>query len=165
MEGDVIFGSLDYLFKELRRQQAMAKVNALRSHAEAERKLREEEQTQKRLEEDANAALAEVQYAALVRSVDNSVDSYLTQLFSRAIERTAEVQALREEWAHLRAQPAPRNPTEAMEQERLVTDLLKSYIVPEACRNVEEDSKASALALSGAALDAAKELVNGLDAK
>lgn len=165
VEGDVIFGSLDYLFKELRRQQALAKVNALRAHAEAERKQREEQQTQKRLEEDSNAALAEIQYAALVRSVDNTVDSYLTQLFSRTVEQTAEVQALREEWANIRAQPAPRNPTEALDQEQLVCDLLSSYIVPEACRNAEEDTKANAQALSGAVLDAAKELVRGLPGK
>lgn len=162
VEGDVVFGTLDYLFKELRRQQAMAKVNALRVHAEAERKSREDAETEKRRQEDIAAALHEQQYAAVLRSVDNTVDSYLSQLFARTIERSAESQALREEWSRLQSQPAPRDPTDQISQEMLVSDLLASYVIPEACRAVLSDDKRTAQALSNATLDTARELAKAV---
>lgn len=161
-EGDVIFGTLDFLFKELRRQQAMARVNALRAHAEAERRTREEAQAEKRRQEEAAAALGEQQYAAVLRSVDSTVESYLGQLFTRTVERTAEAQALREEWARIRAMPAPRDPTDQLGQEQLASDLVSRFIVPEACRGVATESKASAQALSGAALGAMQAVVADL---
>ena len=130
VEGDVIFGTLDYLFKELRRQQEASKVDKLRLLAEETRKERELVEREKREEERILRAQEEAQYAALTKSCDLTVHSYLSYLFSSTIQATAAKQALEEQWSMRGDQHAARVSRNEVERQELVCALLDEFIVP-----------------------------------
>lgn len=156
VQGDVIVGTLDYLFKELTRQQEAAKIDALRDLAEATRKELENKEADTRERERQLRAKEEIQYKKLIKGSDASIEGYLTQLIGSAIQTTAAECAVLEEWAHLQSKPAAVEPSSQIEEEELVCDLFDNFIVPTVCRKGKsKEVGALAEALSSVAVWAA----------
>ena len=150
VQGDVMFGALDYLFKELKRQKEADKVNRIRAMAEKTRKERESVEIGKRHSEAEDNAVAEEQYSAIVHAVNNTASSYVLQLLSSTARRVATRQSLVEEQTHTSSCP-PENPLDRHGQESLVCRLIDEFVVPQACST--STIKQSRQAASLAALD------------
>jgi hypothetical protein len=151
VEGDVILGALDYLFKELTRQQEAAKVDQLRDLAEATRREREAQENNKRAEERQQRRKEEEQYAEMAKSLDTTIDTYLHQLVVSCVRQTAATQALQEEYTRVVSAPPVVEPPSDLEREELVCQLLDNVVIPAACYKARTKSLEEAQALSGAA--------------
>eukprot|EP00758_Cryptobia_borreli_P003369 Tbor_TRINITY_DN3703_c0_g1::TRINITY_DN3703_c0_g1_i1::g.2344::m.2344 len=134
-EGDIILDTIDFLFKELRRQQEVYKVHHLRATAEEIRKEREAAETSSRVKEEELNALAEQHYSTVLRAVDNTASSYLTQLFTDTTNRLAETHAIKEEKAK-QATRSISDPGTQIEKEILVCNLLDRFVIPEVLKEV-----------------------------
>lgn len=133
-QGDIIFGTLDYLHKELRRQREAAKVDRLRQLAEATRAEREAAERKRRADEEAQRAKEEWQYNALVRSTDATVETFLDQLLLKSVREAAKSQALAE---RLRPVEPPKLDT-PLEKENYVCDLLEQFLIPLVSERVDD---------------------------
>jgi uncharacterized protein YdcH (DUF465 family) len=136
-QSDIVFGTLDHLRKELLRQQEAAKVDRLRQTAERTRAERERAEREKRERERAVRAREEFQYAAITRSTDATVETYLDQLLTSTIRNTATTQAVNEQ---LVQRPPPPLET-AQEQEEYVCGLLDGFVLPMVCHRVDKNQK------------------------
>ena len=145
--GDVAFGTIDYLFKELSRQQEMAKVDQLRIWAQITRKDREAAEQKRRADEKLLRDKEEHQYGLLVESVDSTIESYLNQLLVQTVKSTATTQALQEE---LQLAKNVAEPSDEIGKEEYVCELLDQFVIPEVVHLVGEHSqqKTSALAVA-----------------
>lgn len=138
VEGDVIVGTLDYLFKELTRQQEAARVDRLRDLAEATRKQLEEKELETRAQERALRLREELQYAKICKATDATIEGYLVQLLDSTARRTAETCAVEEVLANQRSRPAVVEPKCEVERENLVCDLLEQLVIPAASRRAAQ---------------------------
>jgi hypothetical protein len=127
--GDVAFGTVDYLYKELLRQQQVAKVDQLRVWAQQTRAEREEAESKRRQNERQLRLKEETQYQQLIETVDSTVESYLNRLVSLAAKTVAEEQAVREALA---AESAIIEPNDRIGKEEFVCELIDGFIIPEA---------------------------------
>lgn len=154
-QGDVVFGTLDYLYKELLRQQEAAKVDRLRMLAEATRAEREAAEAKRRAAERAVRAAEEYQYARVVRSTDATVETFLEQMLQRSVSTTARTQAVKEQLRDRAEQPSLND---SVAREEYVCNLLDSFVIPlvveKAGDKDHERVKALAHVATGAALDA-----------
>ena len=157
VEGDVILGTLDYLFKELTRQQEAAKVDQLRDLAEATRKERETRENQRRAEERQLRQKEEEQYAEMAKSLDATIDTYLHQLVVSGVRRAASTQALQEEYTRVVSAPPVVEPASDLQREELVCSLLDLVVIPAACAKARSRGLEKAQALSGVAAAMASE--------
>jgi hypothetical protein len=140
VQGDVLVGTLDYLFKELTRQQESRKIDHLRDLAEATRKSLEEKETQKRVEERALREKEEVQYAKLAKASNATVEGYLSQMLHSVATSTALESAI-EEVVTKTASSTTKPPETELEEEDLVCSLLDNVVIPAACRNLGKHQK------------------------
>lgn len=131
--GDVTFGSVDYLYKELLRQQEMSKVDQLRVWAQSTRKDREEAEKQHRATEQLLRRKEQHQYEMLTKSVDSTIESYLNQVMKTALTTTSTTQALREE---LQKAKQVEEPGDQIAKEEYVCDLLDTFVIPEVVQMV-----------------------------
>ena len=107
----------------------------------------------KRAEERALREKEEIQYAKLVRATDSTVEAYLVQVLSDCCARTASVQAAEEEWSRLQSRPPVSEPTDDLDRENVVCDLLDKFIVPVVCRRLRSSNVQEQQALSIAAVE------------
>lgn len=135
VQGDVIVGTLDYLFKELTRQQETRKIDHLRDQAEATRKSLEDAETEKRVQERALREKEEVQYAKLAKASNATIEGYLTQLLDTVATSTA-LDAAIEEVVASAASSRTKAPESELEEEDLVCDILDRVVIPAACRRL-----------------------------
>lgn len=157
VEGDVILGTLDYLFKELTRQQEASKVDQLRNLAEATRREREVQENTLRAAERQQRRMEEEQYAEMAKSLDTTIDTYLHQLVVSCVRQTATTQALQEEYTRVVSAPPVVEPASDLEREELVCQLLENVIIPAACYTARTKNLEDAQALSGVAAAMASE--------
>jgi uncharacterized protein YdcH (DUF465 family) len=136
-QGDLVFGTLDHLRKELLRQQEAAKVHRLRMLAEKTRAERETAERERRDRERALRAREEYQYAALVRSTDATAETFLEQMLTSTIRTTATTQAVNEQ---LVERPAPKLDT-SLAKEEYVCNLLDTFIIPLVSHRVDGDKQ------------------------
>ena len=143
LQGDIVFGTLDYLTKELVRQGEAAKFEALKQQAEATRRAREDAELRTREAEEATRQKQDLQYRELLAVTDYAATTYLTSCFQTAARATAYDKALSEhisESAHegdgtekVDDKQAPRTEEErVLDDEALVCSLMDSFIIPQA---------------------------------
>lgn len=141
--GDVVFGTLVYLFSELQREQEVARVDSLRLVAENGRAQREAAERDTRRAEWALRQKEDEQFRRVVQAADGTVETYMEQLFSSTAHSVAATQALRE--GHVAKQRAAaeraRTPRDTLsdsgrrlQDEEVVCGLLESFVIPEVCK-------------------------------
>eukprot|EP00760_Papus_ankaliazontas_P006265 PhM_4_TR12967/c0_g1_i1/m.9162 len=129
--GDVVFGTLDYLFKELVRQQEAAKFEALRVHAESTRKDREREELARREEQTMLRRREDEQYRMALAVHDYHALTFLQQVMGSAVVEAAEERALAEQLdmqEQQRVAPAVEDP------EEVVCGLMDKVVLPSVSR-------------------------------
>ena len=134
LQGDIIFGTTDYLFKELTRQGEVEQFEALKKLAESTRSQREDAEGARRAHEEKDRRTENVQYHELLGVTDYAVSTYLSSCFGRAVRATAYEKALSELAPEAEvAQPeVPPSPTaQRISQEEFVCDLMDSFIIPQ----------------------------------
>jgi hypothetical protein len=136
-QGDIVFGTLDHLFKELQRQQEAAKVDRLRQLAERTRQDREHHERQTRDRERAARAREEYQYAQIVRATDATIETYLDQLLSTTIQSSSRAQAVNEQLVD-KPQPSLSTP---LEREEYVCGLLDRLVIPFVSHSIDRNKK------------------------
>lgn len=129
-QGDIISDTLGYLFQELFRQQDISRLAALRDEAEDVRKQREALEIARREEERAQRDKEEVQYAAYARATNGSIQCFLRDVYSSAVEKTAMEEAVRHERERQSALPPPHDPPTNLEKENLICDILDDFVLP-----------------------------------
>eukprot|EP00796_Vickermania_ingenoplastis_P008444 gene8444-5922_t len=131
-QGDIVSDTLGYLFQELFRQQDISRLEALRTEAEDVRKQREALEISRREQERAQRDREEVQYAAYARATNLSIQCFLRDVYSAAVERTAMEEAAMAERKRQEAIPAPVDPESSIAKEILVCDMLDGFVLPAA---------------------------------
>eukprot|EP00759_Apiculatamorpha_spiralis_P042513 PhF_6_TR40517/c1_g1_i1/m.60662 len=130
--GDVVFGTLDYLYKELVRQQEAAKFDALRVHAENTRKERENEEDKRREAETTLRRREEEQYRMMMMVHDHHAVTLLQQIMQTATVESATEQALYEQ-AEVAATRKAATKGDA-DKEDIVCDIMDRFVLPEVAR-------------------------------
>eukprot|EP01062_Namystynia_karyoxenos_P010807 TRINITY_DN1384_c0_g5_i1.p1 TRINITY_DN1384_c0_g5~~TRINITY_DN1384_c0_g5_i1.p1 ORF type:complete len:654 (+),score=261.16 TRINITY_DN1384_c0_g5_i1:140-2101(+) len=164
VQGDIIFGTLDYLNKELTRQREAAKFDALRQQAETVRQQREEAELSRRREEAAKRAREDEQYRQLLAVTDYSVATLLEQATEEAIRATAYEQAVEEQVRAQREEAQKRRAEEAaagdqLQRERTVVDLMLGFVIPQVAKE-REKRKGNRAVLERAKAEQAAESAN-----
>jgi len=141
--GDLVFDTLDYLQKELIRQQQHAAMSALCRDAEIIRAAREEEETQKRNEERALRTRRELQHDVIMEVMEYSAQTFVDEILSSSAASAAHQHALATVLEQTVAveSPQPTPPPEGTEEyerwrEHQVCDLLDEFVLPQVRRNV-----------------------------
>ena len=96
LEGEIVGQTLDFLSKELVRHQEEKRIAELMSTAEQTRRMREASQSGLRQKEERIRSEQDARFETLVRVYQQSVDSYLEDLFRGAVENTSSLQAIHE---------------------------------------------------------------------
>jgi hypothetical protein len=131
--GDIIFGTWDYLFKELVRQQEAAKFEALRGLAEKTRKEREAEESRRRDEETLLRRREDEQCRLMVLVHDHHAVTFLQQVLGHSAHEAAMEQALAEQVETAEATRAMQKRV-GMDPEDVVCDLMDGFVLPEVNR-------------------------------
>eukprot|EP01064_Diplonema_japonicum_P034282 TRINITY_DN7064_c0_g1_i1.p1 TRINITY_DN7064_c0_g1~~TRINITY_DN7064_c0_g1_i1.p1 ORF type:complete len:677 (+),score=168.14 TRINITY_DN7064_c0_g1_i1:60-2033(+) len=139
IQGDILFGSVDYLMKELTRQREIANFSALRAEAESVRKAREDAELQQRREEELNRKREDAQYEAFINVADYTSATFLEQCFSSALHSTAYEQAIDELRPRPSTTPVSTVPLTQMEKETIVCGLIDTFILPQV--SLEQEKK------------------------
>mmetsp|Transcript_22409 Transcript_22409/g.50486 ORF Transcript_22409/g.50486 Transcript_22409/m.50486 type:complete len:638 (-) Transcript_22409:134-2047(-) len=139
---------LDYLNKELVRYKEERRIFAMVMLAERQRSMREAEEKGKREEEERRRAKQDEMYRQVMQVHQGSIDTFLENILSDAIENTSSKQALME--ANARA-TFLNDIVDSLEQEGVtdedvVKDLVSSFLLPEVSRSdlrtqIEQDQK------------------------
>lgn len=129
-QGDIISDTLGFLFQELFRQQDISRLAALRDEAEDVRKKREALEIARREEERAHRDREEVQYAVYARSTNLSIQCFLQDVYTSAIERAAMDEAVRGEHTRQSNLPLLSDPEDSLGKEHLVCDMMEGFVLP-----------------------------------
>jgi len=135
LEGSCLGDMLDFLSKELVRFQEERRIHAFAMLAERQRRIREAEESGRRQLEERRRREEDEIFKQVIGVHQETVESYLTNIISGAIETTAEDQARREveEMAAKINQVA--HDMEAsrtqLQSEEIVAELVTSFLLPE----------------------------------
>ena len=169
-QGDIVHQALDYLFKELLRQQESAKVTRLMQQAEAARASREKEEHERRAAEERLRQKEEAQYAALMTKVDATVETLLEQTLRHAAEDAASEQALHVQLTSSSTAKAEADACAAathdpaLAKEIAVCRLLDDFVVPFVVAELRDDERNRRICIADACLDAARKIASGASA-
>jgi len=170
VQADIIFGTLDYLNKELTRQREAAKFDALRQQAEAIRQQREELEMQRRYDEQKKRRREDEQYRALLSVTDYTAQTFLEQVQEESIRATAYETAVEEQLQRpVPAAAGPEGESTQLGKEQLVVGLMLDFVIPQVRKErekkkgqvaVQERAKAEqAAASAGEAIEQALQRV------
>lgn len=129
-QGDIISDTLGFLFQELFRQQDISRLAALRDEAEDVRKKREALEIARREEESAHRDREEVQYAVYARTTNLSIQCFLQDVYTSAVERAAMDEAVSEEHTRQSNLSPLVNPEDSLQKEHLVCDMMENFVLP-----------------------------------
>lgn len=137
IQGDIIFGTVDYLNKELTRQREAAEFDKLRLRAETDRQQREEAEKRRRQEEEQQRRREDEQYRHLLAVTDYTVATLLEQTTEEAIRAAAYEQAVDEQNKRQAADAARERAaaegaeSDQLQRERVVCDLMMKFVIPQ----------------------------------
>eukprot|EP01063_Lacrimia_lanifica_P015945 TRINITY_DN22595_c0_g1_i1.p1 TRINITY_DN22595_c0_g1~~TRINITY_DN22595_c0_g1_i1.p1 ORF type:complete len:709 (+),score=329.78 TRINITY_DN22595_c0_g1_i1:270-2129(+) len=137
VQGDILFGTMDYLGKELTRQGEVAKFETLKGQAEKTRQERENAEGRLREEELRRRAQEDAQYRTLLAAHDYTAHTYLSNVFELSVRATAYEHALLEEVSKYEAElaeppkPAKSEEERRLQNEQLVCDLMDAFVIPQ----------------------------------
>jgi len=134
-EGSCLGDMLDFLSKELVRFQEERRIHAYAMLAERQRRLREAEESGKRQLEERRRREEDEIFKQVIGVHQETVDSYLTNIISGAIEATAEEQARQEvekmaDKINQVAHDIESSRTQ-LQSEEIVAELVTSFLLPE----------------------------------
>ena len=164
IQGDILYGTLDYLMKELTRQREISKFDELRRSAELTRKTREEAEIKRRKEEELSRKREDVQYHLLVEAVDYTAATFLEQTFDISLRATAYEQAVAEQLKAVETESQTTNQElSQLQQEELVCDIMDTFIIPQV--EIEQKKKKGDTAVSerARAQEAASSIFGALE--
>ncbi|CAD7927328.1 unnamed protein product [Amoebophrya sp. A25] len=134
--GSVVSKALDDLSKELERVQELRRIDAMMKLAERERRMRQASEGGRRQAEERLRAREDEIFRQVMKDVhQGTVDSYLEDILTNAVETTARENAM----AEAKAQAAKINDVVDSldkEPEACVRELVGSFIVPHAQREI-----------------------------
>jgi len=155
LEGAALGDMLDFLSKELVRFQEERRIHAFAMLAERQRRMREAEESGKRQLEERRRREEDEIFKQIIGVHQETVDSYLTNIISDAIEKTAEEQATKEveelaEKINRVAHDMEKSRTQ-LQSEEIVAELVTSFLLPEVERihmreNVKRNQRKNLLA-------------------
>ena len=136
LQADVISKTMDNLSKELVRFKQERRIAAMVHMAEQDRRRREAEESGRRQAEQILSQREDVLYRELMNVHQGSVDNYLQNIVSNAIDNTSSLQAYGE--AKLKVQRLNKM-LDKMEEKRnkpetIVKDLVASFLLPDVQR-------------------------------
>ena len=136
LQADVISKTMDNLSKELVRFKQERRIAAMVHMAEQVRRRREAEESGRRQAEQILSQREDVLYRELMNVHQGSVDNYLQNIVSNAIDNTSSLQAYEE--AKLKVQRLNKM-LDKMEEKRnkpetIVKDLVASFLLPDVQR-------------------------------
>eukprot|EP00416_Gambierdiscus_australes_P040053 CAMPEP_0171104936 /NCGR_PEP_ID=MMETSP0766_2-20121228/61627_1 /TAXON_ID=439317 /ORGANISM="Gambierdiscus australes, Strain CAWD 149" /LENGTH=703 /DNA_ID=CAMNT_0011565655 /DNA_START=84 /DNA_END=2195 /DNA_ORIENTATION=+ len=138
IQGSVISQTLDQLSKELLRFQQERRIAAMVKLAERDRQLRQAQESGRRQAEERLREREDEMFRQIMGVHKGTVDSYLEEVLTNTVEQAAQSRALTE--ARLKAskvnQVVDTLEASAQEPEVVVRELVHSFIVPHAQREV-----------------------------
>jgi len=146
LEGSSLGDMLDFLSKELIRFQEERRIHAFAMLAERQRRLREAEESGKRQVEERRRREEDEIFKQVIGVHQETVEGYLTNIITGAVESTAEDQARQEveEMASKINKVAyeMESSRTQLESEEVVAELVTSFLIPEVERiNMREKVK------------------------
>jgi hypothetical protein len=132
IQGKLVARALDYLAKELIRQEEMTKIEQLRAHAEHERHRREKTELEKREHEEDLRTREEEQYRQVIETDNDTVATFLHEVYQITPQRLANIESLKEVYDETLAKSS-QAPTS---DEQQIRDLVASFILPQVKRSV-----------------------------
>eukprot|EP00817_Percolomonadidae_sp_ATCC50343_P005590 CAMPEP_0117424556 /NCGR_PEP_ID=MMETSP0758-20121206/4947_1 /TAXON_ID=63605 /ORGANISM="Percolomonas cosmopolitus, Strain AE-1 (ATCC 50343)" /LENGTH=618 /DNA_ID=CAMNT_0005208397 /DNA_START=182 /DNA_END=2038 /DNA_ORIENTATION=- len=150
VRGEVISKTLDYLSKQLIREEEMAKIESLRAAAEMERRAREAVELGKRQKEEAQRRRENTQYGQVVATSDDTIDSYLQNIFSETADKLSYNQALKQVLKETKSIANKFNKNREKEKKlksnaapvsngQEIRDLISRFLLPQVKREVLRD--------------------------
>lgn len=148
VRGEVISKTLDYLAKQLIREEEMAKIDSLRAAAEMERRAREAVELGQRQKEESHRRRENTQYAQVIETTNDTIDSYLEGIFDETANklsyREALVQVLKETQEIANNFQASRDTefhsskhgTTSLADGQEIRDLVSRFLLPQVKREV-----------------------------
>ncbi|CCW60886.1 unnamed protein product [Phytomonas sp. EM1] len=134
--GDIMRDTLGYLYQELQRQQDAERLEQLHIEAVAAREQREAAELARREAACVERECGEVQYKTLVRTTRTTAATFLEELCHKAVGETA-LQVAVDREREREAALLPRDPTDGVEKENLVCDMLDNFLVPVVLDRIE----------------------------
>lgn len=167
IQGDIIFGTVDYLNKELTRQREAAEFDKLRLRAESDRQQREEAEKRRRQEEEQQRRREDEQYRHLLAVTDYTVATLLEQTTEEAIRATAYERAVEEQAQRLTEEELERERTQVedtqLHREQVVCDLMLKFVIPQVEKEREKRKGAAAVRQRAVAEQAAESAARAVD--
>uniref|UniRef100_A0A8C5TGJ7 Cilia- and flagella-associated protein 91 n=1 Tax=Malurus cyaneus samueli TaxID=2593467 RepID=A0A8C5TGJ7_9PASS len=136
LEGRTLANILDFLSKELLRLQEEAKMRALVTLAERERRMREAQESGRRQLEELRRHEEDEIFKQVVKIQNKTIDTYLEDVILSSMERTAEEQAREEvqkravEINDIAYEMESRRTR--LQSEEIVAELVYNFLIPEA---------------------------------
>ncbi|KAJ3091336.1 Cilia- and flagella-associated protein 91 [Quaeritorhiza haematococci] len=137
IQADYVGQALDFLTKELVRLREERKIAAMVMLAERTRRMREAEETGRRQAELARRQQEDEIFRQVMSVHKETVDSYLEDVIAGSVEHTASVEArqsVREYVGKLNDVVDDLEKRESQEPEKVVSDLVSSFLIPEVNR-------------------------------
>ncbi|CEM35011.1 unnamed protein product [Vitrella brassicaformis CCMP3155] len=158
IQGSVVAQTLDQLSKELRRFEEEQRIAAFVKMAERDRRLRQAQESGRRQAEERLRAREDEMFREILGVHQGTVDSYVDQILTSTVEKSARVQALTE--AKLKATKI-NTVVDALEEkysapETIVRELVSSFVLPHVHR---ETVRRRIMVEEGRYMKAAREAV------
>ncbi|EFC48370.1 hypothetical protein NAEGRDRAFT_46605 [Naegleria gruberi] len=136
IQGKLISNALDFLSKELIRQDELKRVKQLVEFAEKERHQREQEEIIRRKHEEEARKRKEKIQSETIQIHTDTVSTYLLDIFNACSESLAERQAREEILQERLSDEILKERTVITPEEGAIKDLVKSFLLPQVKREV-----------------------------
>jgi hypothetical protein len=131
IQGKLVARTLDYLAKELIRQEEMQKVEKLRAYAEHERHRREKQELERREQEEDLRTREEEQYRQVIETDNDTISTFIYDIYEETPQRLAYVQSLKQVYDEtLQSKDSSTN------DEQEIRELVASFVLPQVKRSI-----------------------------
>ncbi|KAG2378159.1 hypothetical protein C9374_008781 [Naegleria lovaniensis] len=136
LQGKLISNALDFLSKELIRQEELKRVKQLVEFAEKERSQREQEESKRRQAEEEERHRREQLQAETIQIHNDTVSTFLQELFNSCSVKLAERQAHQDVLRERLSEQAQRERNVVTPEEGHIKDLVRSFLLPQVKREM-----------------------------
>lgn len=136
LQGKLISNALDFLSKELIRQEELKRVKQLVEFAEKERSQREQEESKRRQSEEEERHKREQIQAETIQIHNDTVSTFLLDIFNSCSVKLAEKQAHHDVIQERLTEQAQRDRSVVTPEECHIKDLVRSFLLPQVKREI-----------------------------
>jgi len=136
LQGKLVSNALDFLSKELIRQEEVQRIKKLVEFAEKERSERESQETNRRKHEEEERIKKEKIQSETIYIHNDTVSTFLSTIFAECAEKLAHKQAQNDIIKERTTENALQNRSLVTPEESHIKDLVRSFLLPQVKREL-----------------------------